>query len=188
MVTRHAVTAEELAQMPDNGQRTELIDGELITMPMAKPDHSWVGLEICRLIGNYVYERGLGEVFPADTGFQLSRFPDTVLAPDASFVSAERLPPMNEWNRHFKFAPDLAFEILSPSNTAREMADKTRRYFEAGSIMVIIVDPRSKSVDVHTSHAPVQHLSPRDELDLDAVVPGLSIPISAIFRRLIDSP
>lgn len=157
-------------------------------MSPAFVDHSWVGAEICRLIANFAIDRGLGEVFNSDAGYHLSRYPDTVLSPDASFVSAKRLPPSGEWHGFLPFAPDLAFEVLSPSNTAKEMSGKIRRYLEAGAVMVMIVDPVTKTVNVHMTDSPMLHLSLDDTLDLGAVLPGLVIPVSAIFRRLIDTP
>ncbi len=184
MVVRHIVTAEELTHLADSGKKYELIDGELITMSPAKPDHSWIGSELAFLIKAFIDDRGMGEVFPGDTGFQLSQFPDTVLAPDVSFVSSDRLPSLDEWQGFFPFAPDLAVEIFSPSNTAQEMAGKVRRYFAAGSTMVVIVDPRLKIVDVNFLNSTSVRLQSGDKLDLGDVIPGLLIPVSSLFRRL----
>ena len=184
MVTRQLVTAEELVQMPDSGQRYELMDGELIAVSPAFTDHSWTVQEIARLIGNFVVEHSLGEVFGADAGFRLSQSPDTVLSPDVSFVSNRRLPPSQDWHGYLPIAPDLALEVLSPSNTAKEMAEKSLRYFAAGAVLVVIVNPRLKTVDIQSLEGPSRRHSNGDTLDLGEVLPGLQIPLPAIFRRL----
>ncbi len=187
MVVRHLVTAEELLQIPDAGSSNELVDGELRRKSPASNEHSCIGAEIIFLLRSFTRERGLGAVFNADAGYLLSRFPDTVLCPDASFVSANRLPQASEWQGFFPFAPDLVFEVLSPSNTAREMTDKTRRYLAAGTVVVVIVDPRSRSVQVHQRGAPAEFVSSEGILDLGQVIPGLLVPVSSIFAGLADS-
>lgn len=187
MVTRQiAMTADELFRLPDSEERHELVDGELITVSPAFADHSALGVEITRLVANYVVDRDLGTVFGADSGFQLSRDPDTVLVPDVSFISKHRLPPRETWRRFLPLAPDLVFEILSSSNTSREMAEKTRRYFAAGSRMVVIVDPFALKAEARTPRVNKPHiLSIGDTLELDDIIPGFRIPMKTLFRAFL---
>jgi Uma2 family endonuclease len=185
MVARTLVTAQELADLPADGPRFELIDGEVQAMSPANPDHGWIGLEFCRLIGNHVVEHGLGEMFGSDTGYLLAHDPDTVLSPDGSFIRSDRLPPAETWGSFFPFGPDIAIEVLSPSNTSAEMRRKTIRYFAAGTQLVIIVDPKARTVRIsRPGHGDVAY-ERDDVLDLSPALPGFTLPLRSIFRRLI---
>ena len=92
------VAAERLANMPDDGRRRELVNGVLKMMSPAGGRHGLVALCLGRLLGNHVEIDRLGVVFAAETGFILSRNPDTVRAPDVAFVRQNRLNSFFEFN------------------------------------------------------------------------------------------
>src|SRR5215213_3127455 len=144
------ITADELLVMPpydENGKqcRFELIRGELKVMSLAKPLHGAICSRLHIKIGSFVEEHDLGESFGAETGFLLERDPDSVLGPDVAFVSHERLASAENFEKYFPFAPDLAVEVLSPGNTAREINEKVSMYFAAGSRAVWVFNPKKKT-------------------------------------------
>src|SRR5207253_1015488 len=140
--------------------------------------HGSISQEIARQLGNHVRAQHLGKVYGADIGFVLSRDPDTVRAPDAAFVRADRVVRMKEY---FPGAPDLAVEVISPNDTYTEVDAKVREYLRAGAQMVIVVNPRNETAAVHTATGST-HLSIDDTLDGGDVVPGWRLPLRDIFE------
>jgi Uma2 family endonuclease len=141
-------TADQLLALRDPPYRHELVRGELRTM---SPAGYWHGAVITRLsdaLGPWVRAHGLGETFGAETGFVLTRHPDTVLAPDLAFVANERLP--RAWTRgYFEGPPDLAVEARSPDDGDRAVATKVARWLRHGTRAVWVVDPVARTVHVH---------------------------------------
>jgi hypothetical protein len=125
MATTKIFTAEELAELPDDGRKYELVRGELVSLAPTGRRSGRLGLEIGIRISTHVNERHLGEVYGADTGFLLERNPDLVLAPDASFVRADRLQGMPE-DGYLPLAPDLAVEVISPAERAGHISEGHR--------------------------------------------------------------
>lgn len=111
--TDKLMTADELLRLPADGQRHELIRGELRTMAPSSGRHGWAGMRIGVPLGQYVDANGLGLVFLAETGFWLERDPDLVRAPDVAFVRRERVLPTGEVEGYWPGAPDLAVEVIS---------------------------------------------------------------------------
>ncbi len=172
------MTAEDLLAMPDDGMRHELVEGELRTMSPAGFRHGKIGLRIARHLGNYVEERKLGVVCASDTGFLIARNPDTVLAPDVPFVRQER--DLDE-RGFYPGTPDLAVEVISPSDTYTEVEEKVAKYLSCGTPMVIVVDPHKRSASVHTA-SNLTRLSIDDTLDGGDVVPGWKLPLRELFE------
>ena len=174
------MTAEELLEMPEDGFRYELVRGELIKMPPAGFYHGVTGNRLNLSLSNYVYENELGEVCTAETGFLLERSPDHVLAPDAAFVRQERVESAGEFEGFFPGPPDLAIEVISPSDRYTEVEEKVAEWLAAGTRMVVVVNPRNRRVRVHTSDATMT-LTEADTLDGGDVVPGWQMPVADIF-------
>lgn len=178
---RELLKAEEYYLLPEEpGWRDELVEGSVVREPMPSFGHGSASVKIARLLGNWVEPRGLGEVV-GECGFVLRRDPDTVRGPDAAFVSAERLATWNGEGPFFEGAPDLAVEVLSPSNTRGEVERKVREYLAAGARRVWVVDPASRSVTVHRSGVAPRRLGQEDALDGGDVLPGFTLPVSRIF-------
>jgi len=173
-------TADDLLAM-DEDERYELVRGELRVMePEPGPAHGAVVTTLIMLLGTHVRQRRLGVVF-APTAFQLARDPDTVRGPDVSFVRADRLPPDGMGARYLELGPDLAVEVLSPSNRPGEMRERMDDYFAAGGRAVWIVDPRRRTVTVHTPGEAPRVLQEHETLVGGDVVPGCRCAVAELF-------
>lgn len=171
------MTADELLRMPDDGMRRELVEGELRTMSPAGFKHGKIAQRIARHLGNYVAERNLGVVCSSDTGFIVKKQPLNVFAPDVGYVRHER--DLDE-SGFYPGPPDLAVEVISPSDSYSEVEEKVAIYLAGQTPMVMVVDPRSKSARVHTAAAVVR-LSIDQALEGGDVVPGWNLPLREIF-------
>ena len=141
-VQTRAFTAEELLRMPGDDFVYELVDGELRKMSPAGFEHGRVAMRIGASLSTFVIQRHLGEVTAAETGFVLRRNPDTVRAPGVAFVRQDRLVPSSGY---FPGPPDLAIEVVSPSDTYSEVDAKVLDWLRSGVRMVVVVDPSKKS-------------------------------------------
>lgn len=175
------LTAEELLHLPTAG-RLELVRGELYEMPPAGARHGGVAMRVGILLGGHVYRNHLGEVLAAETGFVLQRDPDTVRAPDVSFVARDRLPAGELPAGFLDLAPDLAVEVVSPGDTTREVQEKVEDWLYAGTHLVWVVYPATQTVTVHRSLEDVSELSGSDVLDGGQVVPGFSCHVQELFK------
>ena len=187
MGTRHLVTADELLHMETPGRSDydfELVRGELVRVTPTGGEHGVLAGFLAVELGAFVRAHGLGTIYVAETGFVLSRNPDTVRAPDVSFVSGAR-PAAERAPRGFvEGSPHLAIEIRSPENTRKEIAAKTADYLASGARLVWIVDPRSRQVQVHRPGQPVVTLSVEDRLEGGDVVPGFELQIRDLFAAV----
>ena len=178
------MTADELLAMPDDGFVYELIKGELIKVSHPPGhEHGLVAMNIAGPLFEYVKSRRLGNVYAAETGFLLEQNPDTVRAADASFVRRERIEKAGPVAGYWIGAPDLAVEVLSPSDTVRRVEGKVAQWLEAGTRMVWVVSPRLHTVTVYRSLTNIETLTEKDSLDGGDVVPGFQISVAEIFAE-----
>ncbi|MGH2618432.1 MAG: Uma2 family endonuclease [Thermomicrobiales bacterium] len=180
MVATKRITVEEFETMSLEGP-WELIDGELVEMSPSAEELSNISANIIVLVGQHVRARRLGRVYNAEGGFVL--FPDreTVRAPDVAFVRADRVPH-GEARKHFsRLAPDLAVEVLSPSDRPSEVVAKIEMYQEAGVLLIWLVDPDAKTVTVIAAGKATRVLQTDDTLDGGDILPGFSVPVAEIF-------
>lgn len=175
------MTAEELFwNGPD--QPCELIDGELRMIAPAGEEHGGVAGNLHALLWHHVRKHKLGRVFAAETGYLLARNPDTVLAPDTSFVRADRLRPPGKRRGYLPLAPDLAVEVVSPSQSAQEVQDKVDLWLKHGTAMVWVAWPDTHSIAVHRTGRPVLILHEADRLEGGDVVEGFVCGVSEVFE------
>ena len=175
------VTAEQLARMPDDGNRYELVEGVLHMMSPAGGRHGKITVRLTTRLAVYVEAHQLGTVFAAETGFLTHRDPDTVRAPDVAFVSRERLEPLGEVVGFVPLAPDLVVEVTSPSDTYSQIEDKVMAWLRAGVRMVLVVDPATRSVRLQRGTGVGLVLDDRQEIDVGDLVPGWRVPVGEIF-------
>lgn len=174
-------TAHELMALPRGERRFELVAGELRVVSPAGRRREQAGARLGALLRAHVLRHGLGAVFLADIAFHLTREPDTVLAPDVSFVRAERVPPGGVALGWFPGAPDLAVELLSPSDRILAVEDQATAYLEAGGRAVWVVNARHRRVTVHAAGATPRVLGPDDRLDGGEIVPGFGCLVRELF-------
>jgi Uma2 family endonuclease len=180
-MSKRYMTETDLLNLPDDSSRHELIAGVIVAEPFPTPRHDRTFRRLLRLLGDFVEAHGLGEVF-GETGYVLARDPDTVRGPDLSFVARERLAGVDD-ARFFSGAPDLAVEILSPSNRPGAMHAKVADYLAAGARMVWVVDSTRRSITTYRRLLSPRRLASNETLDGEDVLPGLAIPLDTIFER-----
>lgn len=176
MIGSALMTADELFLLPDDGWKYELVRGELRKMSPAGADHGSIGADIITSLGAHVKKHRLGKVYNSDTGFRISRNPDTVRAPDTAFVSAARAVPTH---KYFEGAPDVAVEVVSPGDTYTEIEDKTRDWLRAGVLAVVIVDPAAKSARIERRGRGTPVV---DAIEIADVIPGWRLPLAELFE------
>jgi Uma2 family endonuclease len=179
MATTRLYTVDELEQSPPDGE-WELIDGELVPVNPSGFAASSVGLRIGRLIGNFVDEHDLGEMTGADGGYVLFSDRETLLAPDVAFVRKDRVPPEEEQARFARLAPDLAVEILSPSDRMASALAKVSLYLEAGVLAVWLFDPIKRTITVFSPDDAPMRLEENDTLTGGNILPGFSIRVGGL--------
>ena len=179
--TTQLMTAEDLFDLPDDGFRYELIKGDLKKRPLGGQLHGKYTSHLSISLGGHVKTSGLGKTYIADTGFVLATAPDHVRAPDAAFISNERLAEIGESDWFARGAPDIAIEVISPSDRYTEVEEKVADWLNAGCRAVIVVNPRRRTVKVHRSPTDVIILTESDTLEIDDVVPGWQMPVKDIF-------
>ena len=168
--------------MEDDGLKHELQAGILVSEPLPGFRHGRVALKTGALLLAHASRRDLGVVLSNDSGFVLARRPDTVRGPDVAFISHERLAAVDDPVGAFPGAPDLAVEILSPSNTPALLHAKVADYLAAGTRLVWLVDPERETVTVHRSLLSPRVLSLDEELDGEDVVPGFRVRVAELFE------
>ncbi len=179
------ITAEELSKMSDDGMRRELVRGELREMAPAGNRHGYVAGEIFGELRSYVKVNKLGRTYVAETGFRLASNPDTILAPDAAFVSRERLGETHEVEGYWPGAPDLVVEVVSPNDRHSEVLDKALAWLEAGCRMVLVADPKKRTITVYRSRDDIHVLTAEadDVVSGADVVPGWRLSLDEIFTQ-----
>ena len=171
------MSADELMQL-EGPNRHELIKGELLTMPPPEFKHGRVVANLTMLLGPHVKANNLGYVC-TETGYKLETNPDTVLGPDVSFVARKRVDEVPDG--YYAGAPDVAVEVLSPSDRPSRVQRKTELWLSLGAKSVWVVNPKQRTVEVFRSSGERKLLHESDEL-VDDTVPGFHVPVSEIFN------
>lgn len=175
------LTADEYSRTPDDGLRHTLQAGLLIAEPQPFPRHAQIQARLAYVLTEFVDARALGVVL-TEGGFLLSRNPDTVRGPDVSFVRADRFNAEEAGRGYFRGAPDLAIEILSPSNRPGETHAKVADYLAAGARLVWVIDPIHHVVAVYRSLLSPRRIAADGVLEGEDVLPEFSIPIADVLR------
>jgi Uma2 family endonuclease len=187
MVAQHkqAYTLDDLRAieaLPENVDKYfELINGEIHEVATPSPLHNFIVAQIVFFLLTFIKANNLGYVFGDATSYTLSNGDE--LIPDASFISKERqvLPLPSK----FFIAPDLAIEVVSPSNREREMLDKAESYLQSGTRLVWVIYPQTQIVDAirltETGKLSVQKIAFDGTLDGEDVLPGFLLPVKDLF-------
>ncbi|MFH0822899.1 MAG: Uma2 family endonuclease [Pseudomonadota bacterium] len=176
-------TEAELMSLPDIAGKYELVEGEPVLTPAATFRHEIVGTQLIIRLGQFVLDQKLGRVGGSSLGCWMRN--GNLRCPDVSFISMERSGELGQDIDGFlKGAPDLAVEILSPSNTVKALKEKAVEYFDSGSKLVWIVNPYDRTVLVLRPDQSESLLTAADSLDGEDVVPGFSLAMGELFEGL----
>ena len=175
------MTAGEFEASPF-AETHELIRGELYPIMPAGSLHGLITNRVSKFLSYFVDDNNLGEVFAAETGFKLKNH--STVGADVAFVSKENLAKFGVPDSFFPTAPDLAVEVVSPSNSSEEISTKVEDYLSSGSRLVWIVYPKRKAVVVYRTNNTVSFLHETDELDGEDVIPNFRCPLGKIFGNL----
>jgi Uma2 family endonuclease len=183
MSTTALISANDLLALPTGmGKRYELITGELREMSPSGWPHGVVVGRLHNRLGHYIEQHDLGLVFGAETGFLIARNPDTVRAPHFAFIAKAHLPKEKPTEAFWPGAPDLAVEVVSPSDRTGDVVEKIESWLAAGSAAVWVIDPQLQTVTVYRSRTDIQLKTAGDLLEGAPLVPGFTCPVSELFR------
>lgn len=175
------LTVEEFRRLPDEEGRMELVRGRVVREPPPGPEHGHVGLNLLLALAPHVRSHDLGLVVSLETGFIVEEDPPTVRAPDAAFISKERLSDRRIPTGYWRLAPDLAVEVVSPSDTADAVEEKARDHLRCGVREVWVLHPRGRRVTVYRGPTDVEVLTEGDVLEGGEVIPGFRMEVADLF-------
>ena len=173
---RRKITEDEFMRLPDDGRKWELVDGEAREVP-AGHKHDAIGIQVAILLKPFA--RGKGVLAGSQAGFRMAS--GNVRSPDVSFTRKERMVGGEPSEGFEDFAPDLAVEVISPSEEPDEMARKVAEYFGAGAQQVWQLFPETMQVTVYFSPFDMALFGPEDELDAGDLLPGFSCRAADLF-------
>jgi Uma2 family endonuclease len=174
-------TAQDLADMPDDGKIYELHNGVIVEVAGSQKRQTRLAAWIIYLLMKFLEENRIGgAVSGADGTFELNRYNTRI--PDVAYVM-----PSNDQqgdDGFFKGAPDFAVEVLSPSNDPVEMQQRVGEYLTAGTQLIWLVDPEMRTVDVYTPGGLRETYRDDQVLDGGMILPGFKVTVSQIFERV----
>ena len=171
-------TEEALMALPHDGQKYEVLGGELVASPTGF-EHGYLALRLASAIMAFALKHRLGVALDSSTGFRMKS--GDCLSPDVSFVRRERLGK-ELTQKFFPGAPDLAVEVLSPGESLAAMEEKLVVYFANETRVAWVIDPKDRTVRVHHSPRRCKTLRAGDCLDGEALLPGFTFPVAALFE------
>ena len=169
------MTLEEFLEQDVEGY--EYVNGELVPMAPPSREHGEISVNVIRYLDAHVYQNKLGRLYTAETTFQVG---ERTVKPDVAFVSTARLT--GDKTKGFSIPPDLAIEVVSPSDVQSRIAEKALAYLEAGTSLVWILEPVSKTVTVYRSETDIETLTREDTLTGEDVIPGFTCPVAHLFE------
>ena len=169
------MTLEEFLESDLEGY--EYVKGELIPVPPTSGEHGRISVNLILPLGMYVRENRLGDIYVSETGFSVG---ERVLVPDIAFLSTDNIPA--DLSKVFPIPPDLAVEVVSPTDILNRVEEKAFAYLEAGTQLVWVLKPRSKTVTVYRSETDITLLKRNDTLTGENVVEGFSCQVVELFE------
>ena len=175
-------TAEQLFGMVTDGYRYELVAGELRMMSPAGGRHGRIAIRVAHLLIQHVDANDLGVVYAAETGFRIETDPDTVLAPDVAFLSKARHATIKDEVAYVPLAPDLAVEVLSPSDRFSRVEAKAFQWLDAGAKLVLLVDPETQTIHRYQSRKQIEVYQLGETLECGHAVAAWMLNVKQVFE------
>lgn len=175
------LTANDLLRLDSEGVRGEPIRGVLCETMATGIEHGRIVTNLVVELGSFLRSASLGTLVASDSGVWLERDPDTVREPDVAFFSAAKMPLNARITGYAEVAPDLVVEIVSPSDSRREVHDKAHMWLSHGMRLVWVVQPETRTVDVYEADGAAKALGEDDSLDGLDVLPGFTCTVSTVF-------
>lgn len=181
--TNHAMPEQAPPRLPDDGPPSELVDGQVVEKPVS---------DLAQLVANtlndelvvWARQTRLGRSFVETTYQCFPHAPGMVRRPDVSYVTNARLAGYQWGQGHFTIAPDLAVEVVSPSDQVYDLDRKLADYFKAGVRRVWVINPDQQTVRIHRAPGgDISELVGDAELTDEAVLPGFRCPLSTLFTQ-----
>ncbi|MDE0011160.1 MAG: Uma2 family endonuclease [Candidatus Poribacteria bacterium] len=169
------MTLEEFLEYDVEGY--EYVNGELVPMAPPSREHGAISVNVIRYLDAHVYQHKLGRLYTAETTFQVG---ERTAKPDVAFVSTARLT--GDKTKGFSIPPDLAIEVVSPSDVQSRIAEKALAYLNAGTRLVWVLEPVTKTVTVYRSETDIKMLTHKDTLTGEDIVPGFSCAVAQLFE------
>lgn len=180
--TQHLLTAEEFSRRPDADHFEELVRGKIIMSPPAGARRGYACAEIAYHLRRFLEEHDLGRVLGNDSGVITQRNPDTVRGADLAYYSHNRIPKGALPSGYPTQAPELVFEVRSPSDRWSNVLVKVGEYLNAGVLAVAVLDPDARAAHVYRSEAPPVRLDADDALTFPDVLPGFQVIVGRLFE------
>jgi Uma2 family endonuclease len=176
------MTAEEFGQRPDSGHPEELVQGKVVEMTPPDRRHGYVCYKACRILGSWVDEHDLGRVLSNDSGVITERDPDTVRGADVAYYSYARLSREPLSSGYGPEVPELVVEVRSTHDRWRNVLEKVIEYLDAGVLVVVVLDPESRSAHVYRDVEEPMKLGPDEELTFPGLLEGFSARVGRFFE------
>ena len=160
--------------------RYELVDGEVVEMAPTNEQHGSAAFNITGALFVYSRDTGIGRGV-VETGYRVRQEPDTVRGPDVSFNLSSRDPDEMVATGFVLGSPDIAIEVVSPSNTAAGIERKVAEYLAAGSQRVWVVNPLDRTAVVHRADGTTINYAGEDVITDEELLPGFSLPLAEVF-------
>lgn len=171
------MTIEEFEQLPESDDyKEELVRGMLVREPRPGPYHGRTQARLAHKLESFLEQHPIGAAF-TDVGVVISREMRTVRGPDVAYYSLERLPKPLPSRGFLEVLPDLAVEVVSPSNSLSDVLEKVTEYLDAGVRLVWVVDPRSHTATTYRSRDEIRIISNDDVLEGGDVLPGFAVEL-----------
>jgi Uma2 family endonuclease len=176
------MTAEEYMALPDSFEGpTELVRGELVAMPPARPRQGEICAQIVYLLRKHLEDYPIGRVVSNDSSMVTERNPDTVRGPDVAYYSYERVPKGPLPEGLLSASPELVFEVRSPSDRWSALHTKTAEYLNANVKAVCVVDEETRTAHVFYADREPKVFTAADELNLPEILGDFRMKVERIF-------
>ena len=175
-ITEEIITDEDLMRLPKDGRKWELVDGRLKEVATSFK-HDQIVIRLGFLM--FPYAEDIGGLTASQAGFRM--FNRNVRCPDFAFTRYDRFPNGEVPDGFVEFAPDLAVEIISPSEEPADMARKVEEYFASGAQQVWHLFPETKTLKVFRSPLDVTTYQPEEEIDLSDILPGFRSKVANLL-------